>query len=239
MSVSLVSAFKCDVCTAIFIDENKANTHLIKCLKEKAQKDRKEKEYEELEKTKDSVRFEAENLEHAIELIKQKAKKKYGLIVNITKYPKCLGAISNTHAAPIGFPTNWSKKGNLPITYLGFSGRWEGSIVGKCKSTTHDKHDSTDLHCLLRDGWGHGFNGFHSGTGCSGKEFSIGGYLFVDDFPKWKSAKGIVDLLTRAQDSYNLVGDNFDLLKQTTKAYDRFLKAQKEKRALQVSDLLG
>jgi hypothetical protein len=97
--------------------------------------------------------------------------------------------VGNTHSYPIGGVENWYQKNDKPKGYLGWRGRIEGKIR-MVKRMPGSHGNDVDLNSVIGRGWsdtytvGFTFRGFHSGTGCPAKNFSVSYDMFIDDFPK-------------------------------------------------------
>lgn len=178
------ASFKCPVCKHLYLNVEAAAICTKRCGADAYRKDLAARKEEKREKNMHWVRENAISLPHAMELLVSYTKT-LGITLSFSQYPKYMGDVSNSHGAPLGgFPRVWSSydnKENFPGKYPGFEGRWEGTIRGKCPySSCFDYRREITFHCLVE----HIVSGFHSGSGCPGKDFSIGGYLFLYDFPK-------------------------------------------------------
>jgi hypothetical protein len=136
---------------------------------------------------KDWVRLNATNVSEIENLIVQKAKEFWGfdceVDINVT-----FGQVSNSHGAPIGKKTNWSRQNkDYPTSFLG----WSGGVKGSIKNYKKSKNSSESVSSLLFGNYagGTGFRGFHTSSGCPGDTggqypMDIGFYFFLEDFPK-------------------------------------------------------
>ena len=135
---------------------------------------------------KDWVRLNATDVADIAKLIEEKAKEFWG-IESIIDINVTFGQVSNSHGAPIGKKTNWSRQNkNYPTSFFGWSGRVKGSI----KNYKKTKNSSESVSSLLFGSYyGPGFRGFHTSSGCPGDAggqypMDIGFYFFLEDFPK-------------------------------------------------------
>jgi len=109
----------------------------------------------------------------------------YKVDLKIDKYPSYFGIQSITHASPIGKRDNWGSDDKYPIGHLGWSGMWKGKIRGNYKTFFGDSdRGRPSFSDYLGRGHEKAFAGFHTGTGCGGSEFDIGGEIYLEDFPK-------------------------------------------------------
>jgi hypothetical protein len=184
-----VTSYQCPVCKKLHLAVDKAAQCTKKCGADAYRKDLARRHEERRQESMDWVRLNATSPRHAIRLIEEQAKT-FGLIVHISQYPNELGNVFNSHGAPNDFPRVWSSyenKKNLPTTYPGFRGRWEGTVRGKCPNKACWNRNKPDLGCLFECL----LHGFFSGTGCPAEDFSIGGYFFLYDFPKMIEPAGL------------------------------------------------
>lgn len=102
---------------------------------------------------------------------------------------------SNTHHAPIGKPTNWGCKDNLPKGYPGWSGRIEGKMIKPAVAKDYwskGRHKTLDSFSDYTDSsfseWSiNRMIGLYSGTGGgNGVGFGYHCIMFADDFPYLK-----------------------------------------------------
>lgn len=136
---------------------------------------------------KDWVRLNATDVADISKLIEEKAKEFWG-IESIIDINVTFGQVSNSHGAPIGKKTNWSRQNkNYPTSFLGWSGRIKGSLINY-KSTKKHMESVGDI-LFNQYGTATGFRGFHTSSGCPGSivgdnPMDIGFYFFLEDFPK-------------------------------------------------------
>jgi hypothetical protein len=136
---------------------------------------------------KDWVRLNATDVTDVAKLIEEKAKEFWG-IESIIDINVTFGQVSNSHGAPIGKKTNWSRQNkNYPTSFFGWSGRIKGSLINY-KSTKKHMESVSDVLFNNYTG-GTGFRGFHTTSGCPGSivgdnPMDIGFYFFLEDFPK-------------------------------------------------------
>lgn len=183
------ASYQCPVCKKLHIDQVKAWLCVKKCGADAYRKDLARRHDEKREKSMNWIKDNATSPNDAMRLLVEHAKS-FGLTVKIDQYPNEFTDVLNSHGAPDGFPRVWSQydnKKNLPLTYPGFAGRWDGSVRGKCPNKTCWNKNKPDLKCLFECIT----NGFFSGTGCPAEDFSIGGYFFLYDFPKMLQPAGL------------------------------------------------
>ena len=136
---------------------------------------------------KDWVRLNATDVTDVAKLIEEKAKEFWG-IESIIDINVTFGQVSNSHGAPIGKKTNWSRQNkDYPTSFFGWSGRIKGSLINY-KSTKKHMESVGDVLFNNYTG-GTGFRGFHTTSGCPGSivgdyPMDIGFYFFLEDFPK-------------------------------------------------------
>jgi hypothetical protein len=152
----------------------------------KAKEDAKLAQESYLEK-KDWIRLNATDVADIAKLIEEKAKEFWG-IESIIDINVTFGEVSNSHGAPIGKKTNWSRQNkDYPTSFLGWSGRIKGSLINY-KSTKKHMESVGDI-LFNQYGTATGFKGFHTSSGCPGSivgdnPMDIGFYFFLEDFPK-------------------------------------------------------
>lgn len=117
-------------------------------------------------------RLNATSSEHFKELLEVKAKEFWGIELKFTKWDFRYGNISNTHSAPIGKPTNFSRVKGVPQYYMGFSGKCEGTCIIRDQP-----------HNGLMDFTRYFVNGLNIICGSVGLTFDCQGNFFIDDFP--------------------------------------------------------
>jgi hypothetical protein len=136
---------------------------------------------------KDWVRLNATDVTDVAKLIEEKAKEFWG-IESIIDINVTFGQVSNSHGAPIGKKTNWSRQNkDYPTSFFGWSGRIKGSLINY-KSTKKHMESVGDI-LFNQYGTATGFRGFHTSSGCPGSiagdnPMDIGFYFFLEDFPK-------------------------------------------------------
>lgn len=188
-----VAASQCPICKTLYSTYLKAEGCAQKCGWEAYRNDLTQRKEAKRRQQMNWVRENATSLPHAIELLKEYCST-LRIKLDIKEYPDSLGDISNTHNAPLNFKTNsgWEREKNgLPESYPGFEGRWEGKIRGKCPMKGCWDKNKVNLTCLFE----HIVSGFHDGTGCAGNDFSIGGSIFLYDFPKIMTQGGLIKTL--------------------------------------------
>jgi hypothetical protein len=136
---------------------------------------------------KDWIRLNATDVADIAKLIEEKAKEFWG-IESIIDINVTFGQVSNSHGAPIGKKTNWSRQNkDYPTSFFG----WSGGIEASIKNYKKTKNSSESVSSLLFNNYtgGTGFRGFHTTSGCPGDAggqypMKIGFYFFLEDFPK-------------------------------------------------------
>lgn len=174
------------------------------------------------------ARNEATSIHNFVELIVKYSKEWYGIEVGFKEYPNgTLKPLSSSHNSPVGCPQNWGGHGDkdeIPRTYLGWQGRWEGQAVGTVPNlgtvdygTFRRPKEQADLGFLRVV-----FPGINTGTGCPGDKFSIEGKLFLHDFPKiveeYKSRNLILDL-TNPNSNVRTLAEQFKIESEQVKKY--------------------
>jgi len=134
-----------------------------------------------------------ESNHNAIETIRQSATSIHDLISKITNFLDSIGIeiiftdypttwsdlVSNSHNAPRGYEQNWGSEPSKPKGYPGWTGRWKGSI--KHKNSNKEVRLSDLTHSQGNPVMHIPF--MHTGSGCTGQNFSIEGKLYLYDFP--------------------------------------------------------
>ena len=195
MPIELVKAYKCTHCGKPHLLRKDAQVCAADCWRDHIEDAREERAARDKDKRENYVRLHARTLDEIWEMLIHYTHEYLGLRLVLNKVPhQYSDCVSNTHGAPIGKPTNWHRKDDLPKGYPGWTGRFEGNIVGKIKGEEANL-DAIINHWSSRD---FNFSGFHTGTGCPGKRFGIGGYIFIEDFPKvarWWTHKNVANRL--------------------------------------------
>lgn len=186
----------------------------------------------------EEIRNTATSPEHLIQLIETKFLE-FGLQIIFEEYPSQYDLnVSNSHNSPKGYSQNWcgnNTKNGVPTGYPGWSGKFKGSVkildnsFFKEKEITLSDLTSWSNNSLL---WY-----INTGTGCPGKDFSIGGVLWVYDFPLiHEEFKNNLDEFHNLEVDYlNFVksySKNFEIYRddyiESDAEYDRCIKYQKE-----------
>lgn len=226
--------FICPVTKKHFKTENEAKLSAEKALAKKEQEKFTESlqkvSEEEFLKKADWVRLNVENVSDIPALIKQKGKEFWDLDFDIKLSYLHFGEKSNSHSAPIGKKTNWSRSANEPTTYLG----WSGRVVGTVNGYKAENSSNVSVANIVFARYGNvGFRGFYCGSGSSG-EVNGGCVLdmdilfFLDDFPKLKEkynkfvlVKEEVDLYNEGLDESRIKSNNFAFLRNDVVELDR------------------
>lgn len=125
--------------------------------------------------------------------------KELGITVVFTSYPSRFDAdISNSHDAPLNYPTNFIRDILKPLYYPGWEGYWEGTVFG----------NNLNFRSLIEGDKKFNLPSIHwikTGTGSPGQSFRISGTLFLYDFPL-------------IEESYKSAYTDHDSIKKTFKA---------------------
>lgn len=117
--------------------------------------------------------------------------------------------LSNTHNSPIGKPTNWWNKPDIPAGYPGWGGRVTFKKHNKSGKSHVSSNDHSEIHSPYR-----GILGLNTGSGGGGyNEFTYDIKLFLDDFPlikeKYERQQKLLRLKKEHDDDvYNLYVKN-------------------------------
>ena len=141
---------------------------------------------------KDWIRLNVTNVADIPKLIQEKAKEFWGIDCSVSLNVS-FREVSNSHGAPFGKKTNWSRQDlSIPTSYLGWSGQVAGNLTNyrknpKSRASISDVLFSTGS-LYNPYGAGAGFRGFHTSSGCPGTvdgtfPMNIGFYFFLEDFP--------------------------------------------------------
>lgn len=122
----------------------------------------------------------AMDVDHAHFLTRRKQKQVNVLDVKLTlgKYGKC----SCSHSAPIGKPTNFMSKPNIPTHYWGYKGRLEFKYDAELSFFPSHMFEGTGINC-------------GSGSG-GGRSYSCEVTLFGDDWPTMSADDELSAILT-------------------------------------------
>jgi len=107
--------------------------------------------------------------------------------------------LSNSHSSPIGMPTNWSGKAELPTGYPG----WRGRVTFKKEYVlSKKKYMSSSDYSEINDIY-KGILGLNTGTGGGGyEECSYDVSLFIDDFPLIKEKYNRLSYLKEKKEAH-------------------------------------
>lgn len=188
---SKVESFKCEYCTRTFSTIDCAVNHENKCknnpsrpeniLKEK-QNAAKRAAQEEV----DQIRDSATSPEHLMQLLIAFFYSK-GVKFSLRSYPSSFSlTIGNSHNSPQGYPRGDrnSIANGVPSSYPGWSGKWEGSIEVIDPSILGIKDPRPSLFDFRNGKFGFQIPWLQTGSGNFGANFSMGGILWLYDFPK-------------------------------------------------------
>jgi len=169
--------YQCEECYKTLKTEEGINKHYYKMHTLPALVKQAEEEIEE-------IRLTSVSICEVIERLKT-VWLSYGLKVSLSSYPTRFSkAVTNTHNAPEGYPTNWRNEGHLPKGYPG----WEGDWIGSVEVIDHDRWEYVPGLTDLSGGWSNKgtipqAKWLHTGSGGGGDNFRYSGMLFIYDFP--------------------------------------------------------
>jgi hypothetical protein len=194
-----VTYFKCEFCSKQFLDATEAEKHENTCSKNP--------KVQEIERLKDKFQAQAEEIRLTSKTIPEVIERTIKLLDDngveliLNEYPHIFSTeISNSREAPIGYQTNWGgDKKDVPRNYPGWRGKWEGTIKYKQNHPKYGKEINFDN---LYDRWGraeYAINYIKAGGGNFGSKFSMGGTLWLYDFPliykEWQKNNGEFNIL--------------------------------------------
>lgn len=191
MEIKAVTLFECPISGKTFKTKKGAEANAARLLKEKAELDKKMElnkiSAEEKNKQKDYIRLNLSNVADLAGMIQEKAKEFWGISADL-KINVRFGNVSNSHAAPIGERTNWSGQDKTyPTSFWGWSGQVKGKVIVP-KHILGNRSMPSACNFVCARGYGTGFNGLHTSSGCPGDcdgkyDVDIGFYFFLKDFP--------------------------------------------------------
>ena len=195
MKAVSVERYQCGICGNLHSEKKDAISCERSCKKELKQKEQWKQQCSEL----DDIRLTSTSLAEVLIRCNKYLEKYYKVSMDYTSYPDKLGYESITHNSPIGVKTIWSNKNpdNLPTSYLAFRGRWKGTV-----KKVGDGAVKTGFGDYIGT-FGQKIPFLHSGTGSSGKEFSIDGCMFLQDFPLIEKQHNELTELKLKRDAYS------------------------------------
>lgn len=186
-TIAPVTMYPCPITGKLYKTErgakNSAKREQLRIEAEEAKRKEQQKSKEQKEEEINWLRLNLEDINDLPVLMKSRFKELYDWDLNVAFYGLRFGSVSNSHTCPIGGVTNWSRQHkDRPTSYLGWSGRIEGTLKGNVPKLTFINSISDIITGK--------FKGLHTGTGGGGSpneyKMSIGFNMFLDDFPKLK-----------------------------------------------------
>lgn len=143
------------------------------------------KKYKEVEAEIEDIRVTSVNIHEVVDRLLS-LWLSLGIKVTLDRYPNnFVYAVSNTHYAPSGYPTNGRGEAGKPTGYPGWVGTWEGTVEVVNKNTI--EKENINFTGLVNNPWqGTGLPNIpwiKTGTGSGGGSFRYSGMLFIYDFP--------------------------------------------------------
>jgi hypothetical protein len=194
MKVQSRTTYKCEYCEKRSTVKSKMQRHEKECMA-------RIKKSRSVNSEAKEIRNNAKSVSHLGELCSKFLSKNLGIKCDVVFKNFCgdgFGEPQNTHSAPIGKKSNFSKKSHLPLSYVGWSGTCEIHVDGGYNPSVSE---------LFRR-----IVGVHTGTGGARDfGFSWGCTLWADDFRLFGNK--IYNLLDAQKGSnvYYLEQENIDV----------------------------
>lgn len=188
---SKVESFKCEFCSRTFDDLKGAESHEKSCKNnptnpDKIRKDAEMKAKKAAQSEVDQIRDCATSPEHLVQLLIAFFYSK-GIKLHFSSYPSSFSlTVGNSHNSPQGYPRGERNRiaEGVPTSYPGWTGKWEGSIEVIDPSILGIKDPRPSLFDFRDGKYGFRIPWLQTGSGNFGDRFSIGGILWLYDFPK-------------------------------------------------------
>lgn len=177
-----IEAYICQYCDSLYKTQKRADDCEKLCVIKKQEEETIKSVTEKLNQEQDDIRLNSTSLEDVIKgcIDYQNKVAVYGKLLDMELDVKYHNHTSNSHSAPIGKPSNFSRKDGVPTGYPALSGR----VVFHYSADPKDKAVGGSICRFINKGTGGGGGKSKKGDYCVTYDVK----LWLDDFPKIKGS---------------------------------------------------
>lgn len=179
------TVYKCEACGKKGFNERRMQRHEVKCLEVRSKNDAKE----QFIQRRNTLMKNAKSMEELFMGLKELCEEYFDIKFSLFSVKGKYGEVSNSHGAPVGGVTNFTRDPDRPMSYPGFSGKFKF----KTRSQSRNEFGINALCGVLSD---YAPSILHNGTGSAGDTFGCYDmYFFFDDFPNLKTEANKVKVM--------------------------------------------